>query len=63
MTTSITDPNNNTTAFLYENAGKPAELTKIINPLNNTFLTSYDSFGRVSQVTDADGNPPYTHMI
>ena len=53
--TSITDPNNNTTTFLYENVGKPAELTKMIDMLTNTYSLGYDSIGRLWTVTDAKG--------
>ena len=57
MPTSITDANLNTTTFLYENTGKPAELTKIIaaSPINSTTIMTYDSIGRVASVTDAKG--------
>ncbi|MBI5674311.1 MAG: hypothetical protein HZC48_00585 [Nitrospirae bacterium] len=56
MRTSITDPNNNTTTFYYDNAGKPAELTKIISPspINSTTTMTYDSRGRLWTVTDAN---------
>lgn len=53
MPTSITDPNNNTTTFLYENTGKPAELTKIKDMLNNAYILGYDNLGRLWTVTDA----------
>ncbi|MBI5674455.1 MAG: RHS repeat protein [Nitrospirae bacterium] len=57
MRTSITDPNNNTTTFYYDNAGKPAELTRIISPspINSTTTMTYDSRGRLWTVTDALG--------
>jgi YD repeat-containing protein len=55
MPTSITDANLNTTTFLYENTGKPAELTKIKDMLNNTYSLGYDSVGRLWTGTDAKG--------
>jgi RHS repeat-associated protein len=57
MPTSMKDPNNNTTTFLYENANKPAELTKIIKPdtLSSEVKINYDNLGRIKDVIDANG--------
>ncbi len=56
MPTSIKDPNNNTTTLMYENTGKPSELTKITDPLNNTFSIAYNNLGMPEKITDAKGN-------
>ena len=55
MPESITDPNQNTATYLYENAGKSAELTKITDMLGNAFSFGYDALGRLQSATDAKG--------
>jgi RHS repeat-associated protein len=55
MKTSVGDANNNVMQFYYDNAGKPAELTRLVDPLGNTRQYSYDALGRLTGLSDANG--------
>ncbi|MFH1722987.1 MAG: LamG-like jellyroll fold domain-containing protein [Elusimicrobiota bacterium] len=52
LTSSIQDPNGNTTTFDYDAEGKYRGMT---SPSGNVTRVSYDSAGRITQLTDPDG--------
>jgi YD repeat-containing protein len=51
----VTDPNDNTTIFYYDDTLNPGQLTRAIDSLGNTAQYAYDNVGRLSSVTDPEG--------
>ena len=54
---SVTDRNNNTTQFIYNNPNRRSFLTEIIDPLGRKGVrTEYDDKGRLARIIDGNGN-------
>jgi YD repeat-containing protein len=51
--TSLTDPNGNTTEFIYDTNGN---LIETIDALQNSYFTVFNSRGQITSLTDALGN-------